>query len=160
AFLSTKLPGTIAGESDPELDTWLERSLRLASYPYNARHPETNLVPHIPFSSNHAGREDQFMAFTTMHLLAQSLLKSYEHTGEQQFLDQAITYLTAYDQYGYDADAKTYWGALHLDGTPDTSPRSGPRSEERRVGKAGRPRGVLHRCTKGGSKDGHEDEIV
>lgn len=126
AFLSTKLPGTIAGESDPELDTWLERSLRLASYPYNARDPVTNLVPHIPYSSQHAGREDQFMAFTTMHLLAQSLMKSYEHTGEVQFLDQAITYLTAYDQYGYDHEAETYWGAIHLDGTPDTSPRTGP----------------------------------
>lgn len=127
AFLASKLPGPIAGETDPTIDTWLERSKRLASYPYDNRNPNTNLVPHIPYSANHASREDQFVAFTTTHLLALGLLKAHEHTGDQEFLDQAITYLTAYDQYGYDALAETYWGTLNIDsGVPDTSPRTGP----------------------------------
>ena len=125
AFLSSKAPGPIPGETNPEVDTWLERAKRVADYPWNGRNPTTNLTPHIPDKPN-SPREDEEVAFTTMHLLARGLLKSYEHTGDAQFLDQALAYLTAYDTYGYDAQAETYWGTIALDGTPDTSPRSGP----------------------------------
>jgi len=127
AFLSTKVGGPIPGETDPSIDTWIERSKRIASYPYDNRDPTTNLVPHIPFHASHADREDQFTAFTTMHLLALGLLKAHEHTGDNEFRDQAMTYLTAYDFYGYDSAAETYWSTLNIaDGSPDTSPRSGP----------------------------------
>ncbi|WP_425400271.1 hypothetical protein [Aeoliella sp.] len=123
AFLSTKVPGSIPGESDHTIDTWLERSRRLANYPWSRRDPTTNLVAHIP--NQGLNREDEFVAFTTMHLLSLGLLEAYEHTGDTTFRDQAVAYLEAYATYGYDSQAETYWGTLALDGTPDTSAREG-----------------------------------
>jgi len=124
AYLSTKVPGQIPGESDPQLDTWLERALRIAEYPWNGRDPNTNLVPHIP-DDPASSREDEEVAFTTMHLLAKGLLKAHHHTGEPEFLNQAMTYLEAYATYGYDPQEESFWGTLNMDGTPDTSSRTG-----------------------------------
>lgn len=124
AFMSSKQSGPLAGATDPAHDTWLERAKIVASYPWNSRHPQTNLVAHIPDKPS-SPREDEEISFTTLHLLSQGLLDAYAHTGDPHFRDQALTYLRAYDAYGYDPAAETYWGAIHLDGTPDESPRSG-----------------------------------
>ena len=121
AFLSSKLDsnGTIPGETDPTINTWLKRAKRLANYNWNVRDPTTNLVATSPNTTGF----DSVRAGTPMHTLANGLLKAYEHTGDVLFRDQALTYLSSWATYAYDPVSENFWGSLELDGTPVPGPR-------------------------------------
>jgi len=101
---------------------WLDRAKLIADYYWKRRDPKTNLLPERPNAGR--GRFDggSFVTSTT-GLFCHSLLKAYETTGESSFRDQAIAYLKAYAQLGYDEKTGMYWGALKMDGTPIPGPR-------------------------------------
>jgi pectate lyase-like protein/dockerin type I repeat protein len=121
AFMSTKQPGFIPGESDRNTDTWIKRAKLLDDYVWQARDPSTNLTPH---TSNPGIRWDQIRSTTTTPgVYVPALLKAFQATGDAYFRDRALAYLSAWDQYHYDAASGSFWGSLHLDGTPVPGPR-------------------------------------
>jgi hypothetical protein len=100
---------------------WLERAKLVADYYWQARNPETNLIPFIP---NKPGSFDSQHSHTgVMGMYARALLSTYELTGELSFRDQAVAILRAYATYGYDEVAGKYWASLSLDGKPVVGPR-------------------------------------
>lgn len=95
---------------------YLGRAKIIADWHWQHRDPNTGLVPDAP--STH-GRYDTTHCFTTVsgpH--ASQLLRCYELTGDVWFRDVAVTYIKAYDKYGYDKSNHTYFGMIKLDGTP------------------------------------------
>ncbi len=100
---------------------WLDRAKLLADYNWTRRNPETNLLASTPNSDD---RWDGSRATTTLPAFyAPSLLIAWQQTGDETFRDQALTYLKAYAQYGYDSQTETFRGSLQLDGTPVSGPR-------------------------------------
>ena len=84
-----------------------ERAELLATYYWERRHPESNLIAERP----NAGTD----RFDGAHFVTSSagpfcgaLLRAYVDTKSPMFLDQALTYLRAYGAYGYDASANAY----------------------------------------------------
>jgi hypothetical protein len=101
---------------------WLDRACLVADYYWKARHPKTNLIPNRP----NAGKvrfDGSHFDTSIAGLHCHSLLKAYELTKEPRFRRYAVAYLNAYAKYGYDAEAKQFWGSLNLDGTPVREPR-------------------------------------
>jgi len=101
---------------------WLDRAKLVADYYWNARHPETNLVPNRPNAGRDRFDGSHFDTSITA-FLCRGLLQASELTGDSRFRDQAVAYLKAYDKHGYDPEAKRFWGSLKLDGTPVPGPR-------------------------------------
>jgi hypothetical protein len=104
---------------------WLDRARLVANYYWNARHPESNLIPNRP----NAGKErfDGWHFDTSITgLLCLALLEAHALTKEPMFRDQAVAYLAAYARAGYDLEAKRFFGSLQLDGTPAPGPRGAP----------------------------------
>jgi len=101
---------------------WLDRAKRVADYYWNRRDPKTNLLPERPNAGR--GRFDggSFVTANT-GLYCHSLLKAFEISGEASFRDQAVAYLKAYAELGYDKKTGKFWGALKMDGTPIPGPR-------------------------------------
>lgn len=101
---------------------WLDRARLVADYYWNARNPDTNLIPNRP----NAGRErfdgSHFDTSITA-FLCRSLLDAFERTGDASFRDMAAAYLRAYARHGYDPEAGEFWGSLTLDGAPVPGPR-------------------------------------
>jgi len=128
AFLHTKTDGSPEGDSPvfaarkSGQSPWLDRAKLVANYYWNARDPETDLIPNRP----NAGRErfdGSHFDTSITGFLCRSLLRTFELTGEPLFRDQAVAYLKAYAKYGYDREAGQFWGSLKLDGTPVAGPR-------------------------------------
>ena len=95
---------------------YLDRALTLTNWHWSHRNTTTNLVPDAPSTYP---RYDSTHCFTTVTgPYADQLFEAYELTGETTFLDRAVTYLKAYDEYGWDEEAQSYWAMLQLDGTP------------------------------------------
>jgi len=87
---------------------YLEKAKKVADWHWRHRHPETNLA-----SDTHGPRHPAGAAGTH----TSQLLRCYELTGDSYFRDIAFTYIKAYEKYGWDEQARTYWGMLELDGT-------------------------------------------
>jgi uncharacterized protein YyaL (SSP411 family) len=95
---------------------YLDRAKLVANWHWNHRDPQTGLVADSP---GMVGRYDSEHCFTTVpgpH--ASQLLRCYELTKDKEFLDHAISYIRAYDHYGWDAEAQNYYAMLKLEGTP------------------------------------------
>ena len=103
-------------------DQWLDRAKLVADYYWERRDRKTNLIPNRPNAGKDRFDGSHFDTSIT-GLYCHSLLKAFELTGEPTFRDQAVAYLKAYATYGYDAQAKQFWGSLNLDGTPVPGPR-------------------------------------
>jgi uncharacterized protein YyaL (SSP411 family) len=100
---------------------WLHRAKLLARYYWDRRNPDTDLVPERPNAGAERFDGGHFVTATAGPLCG-SLLRAYEQTGEQLFLDHAMAYLRAYGRHGFDVDRDAYWGSLRLDGTPNDLP--------------------------------------
>lgn len=101
---------------------WLDRARLVADYYWNARHPATNLVPNRPNAGLDRFDGSHFDTSIT-GFLCRSLLLASDLSSEPVFADQAVAYLKAYASFGYDPEAKRFWGSLKLDGTPVPGPR-------------------------------------
>jgi hypothetical protein len=101
---------------------WLDRARLLADYYWNARHPETQLIPNRPNAGQHRFDGGHFDTSIT-GFLCHRLLAASRLAGEPSFGEQAVVYLKAYARLGYDQQAGRYWGSLKLDGTPVHGPR-------------------------------------
>ena len=88
---------------------YLEKAKKVVDWHWSHRHPETNLA-----SDTHGPRHPAGAAGTH----TSQMLRCYELTGDSYFRDIAFTYIKAYEKYGWDEHARTYWGMLELDGTP------------------------------------------
>jgi len=101
---------------------WFDRAKLVANYYWKRRDPKTNLLPERPNAGR--GRFDggSFVTANT-GLYCHSLLTAYEMTKEKSFRDQAVAYLKAYAQLGYDEKTGKFWGAIKMDGTPIPGPR-------------------------------------
>jgi hypothetical protein len=97
--------------------TYLNRALTVENWHWSHRNQSTNLVADAPCLGN--SRYDGSHCFTTVTgPYAWQLLNAYEQTGNTMFLNHATAYLKAYDQYGWDPQAGTYYAELNLNGTP------------------------------------------
>jgi hypothetical protein len=95
---------------------YLDRAKTIANRHWNARNKETNLAPDAPSTGS---RYDAHHCFTTVTgPYAALLLKSFEETGDPLFRDQALAYLRAYLNFGWDGEAGQWRAMLQLDGTP------------------------------------------
>jgi hypothetical protein len=95
---------------------WQERAHLIANWHWDARNKDTGLAPDAPGLRD---RYDGTHCFTTLpgpH--ASLLLRAFALTGDEFYRDVALGHLRAYDRYGWDAAAESYWGMLRLDGTP------------------------------------------
>lgn len=104
---------------DPQ---WLDRAKLIANYYWERRDPKTHLLPERPNAGRKRFDGGSFVTANT-GLYCHSLLKAYEITKEESFRDQAVAYLKAYAELGYDEASGKFWGALKIDGTPIAGPR-------------------------------------
>ena len=94
---------------------YLEKAKKVLDWHLSHRNPETNLISDSHGPWHPAGASGAH---------ASQMIRCYEMTGDEYFLDAATTYIKAYDKYGWDEQAGTYWGMLELDGThlPEQAP--------------------------------------
>lgn len=103
--------------------TWLDRAALIVEYYWKSRNTQTNLIPERPNAgSNRFDGGYSTSSIAGMH--CRSLLAIHRLTGEAKYRDYALAYLKAYGRYGWDPNERWFWAALHLDGSPDTRPRS------------------------------------
>jgi len=100
---------------------YLEKARLVADWHWNHRNKKTN----IPAAHPATGKElnglygRTFLSeLTGPH--AAALMRCYQITGVEHFLQIAVTYLKAYDKYGWDKKSHSYIGMINLDGTPTT----------------------------------------
>jgi uncharacterized protein YyaL (SSP411 family) len=94
----------------------LERTKKIADWHWSHRDATTGLIPDAPCTG---ARYDAHHCFTNEPgLFAAQLLRCYALTGDEELRDQAVAYIKAYDEYGWDAEHGTYHAMLKLDGTP------------------------------------------
>jgi len=103
-------------------EEWLRRARLVADYYWNTRNPETNLIPNNAAKAGKRGDAVHFDTSTT-GLLCHRLLAAYQITKEEKFREQALAYLRAYANYGWDEKAKKFFGWLELNDTPEPGPR-------------------------------------
>jgi hypothetical protein len=97
--------------------TYLNHALTVENWHWSHRNQSTGLVADAPGLG--VSRYDGNHCFTTVTgPYAWQLLNAYEQTNNTTFLNHAATYLKAYDKYGWDPAAGTFWSELKLDGTP------------------------------------------
>lgn len=101
---------------------WLDRARLLADYFWERRNPKTGLIADRPNAGLNRFDGSHFDTSITA-FYCHALLKCYELTGDVRFKEQAVSYLKAYRQYGYDSKAGKFWGSMKLDGTPVPGPR-------------------------------------
>lgn len=100
----------------------MELALRVARYSYEGRDENTGLVR----NQRSTDRWDQRCSTTEVGLWASSLLRAASYSGADDLVIMARDAVAAYLQYGYDQDARRYWGKLDvatgepLPGKPDT----------------------------------------
>ncbi len=95
---------------------YLDKARLIANWHWDHRDLTTNLLMDAPSAGS---RYDALHSFTSITgPFAAQLIRATEVSGDPMFRDHAITYIKAYDQYGWDEDAGTYYGMLALDGTP------------------------------------------
>jgi hypothetical protein len=101
---------------------WYDRATLVADYYWRSRNPKTNLIPNCPNDKNQRFDGTHFdTSITGNHCYC--LLKAYELAGREIWRDHAMAYLRAYARYGFDKNTGRFWGALRLDGTPETGSR-------------------------------------
>jgi hypothetical protein len=101
---------------------WLDRSKLIANYFWNKRDKKTNLIAERPNAGSERFDGSAFATDITGPY-CHTLLRTYILTNDDLFKDQAIAYLTAYKNYGFDKNTAKFYGALKLDGTPIAGPR-------------------------------------
>ena len=98
---------------------YLDKARLMADWHWKHRNRATDLVAEAP--TWHPELESGYIAkhcFTSItgpHVSL--LLRCYELTGDTHFRDIAVSYIKAYEKYGWDEKAQTYYGMLKLDGT-------------------------------------------
>jgi len=101
-------------------NVWFERAELLTSYIWNSRNPNTDLVAH---TTNAPSRWDGVRsATTTPGVYVPALMRAYEFSGDEMYREQAIDLLVGWAEYAYDPASGSFWGSLHLDGTPVPAP--------------------------------------
>ncbi len=95
---------------------YLERAKTIVSWHWNHRNPKTGLTPDAPSTGDRYDANHCFTTITGPH--ASQLLRCYELTRDPWFRAVALTYLKAYDKWGYDPTNHFYYAMLNLDGTP------------------------------------------
>jgi len=95
---------------------YLDKARLVADWHWNNRNKETNIPAAMPANPN--GLYSRFFLSILTGPHAAALLRCYEITGDKHFRDIAVTYLKAYDEYGWDEEAQNYLGMINLDGTP------------------------------------------
>lgn len=103
-------------------ELWLQRAKLVADYYWDARHEKTQLIPNRPNAGSDRFDGGHFDSSIT-GFLCHRLFTASRLTGQPVFARQAVCYLKAFARYGYDEQAKRYWGSLKLDGTPVRGPR-------------------------------------
>jgi uncharacterized protein YyaL (SSP411 family) len=103
--------------------TYLARAKTVENWHWSHRNSTTNLVADAPGLAG--SRYDGDNCFTTITgPYAWQLMNAYQQTGDADFLSHAVTYIKAYEKYGWDPKAGTYWGMLGMNGTPVVDPLS------------------------------------
>ena len=85
-------------------------AMRIAQYSFSHRGAETGLIVNEPDK----GRWDAKVSTTEVGVWAQSLLRAARYAREEAFIDMAAAGIQAYLEYGYDAEAKQYYGQLDV----------------------------------------------
>jgi len=95
---------------------YLNKAKRVADWHWRHRNKDTGLVPDAPSTGD---RYDATHCMTCVTgPFATQLLRCSEVSGDPVFMEMAIHYIKAYDQWGWDEEAGSYWGMLALGGTP------------------------------------------
>ena len=117
---------------------YMDQALTLVNWHWSHRNPTTNLIPDAPSTYP---RYDSTHSFTTITgPYTDQLLNAYELTNEPTFLNRAVTYLKAYDQYAWDDGGADLLG--HAPTRRNARPRAAARQRLRRLGPL-RPRRPL-----------------
>ena len=70
-------------------------------------------MPSAPASAGKWNGDHCFTEVTGCY--CSQLLRAYELSGDPIFRDRAIAYIKAYEKYGWDAEARNYYGMLWVD---------------------------------------------
>ncbi len=95
---------------------YLDKAKLVAGWHWNHRNGKTGLTADVPARTDRYDGRHCFTTVTGPH--ASQLIHCTELSGNRYFRDCAVTYIKAYDKYGWDDEAKTYYGMIALDGTP------------------------------------------
>ena len=93
----------------------VEEALRIAHFSYAFRDAKTGLVENQPTQV----RWDKYVSTTEVGLWAGDLLRAADLSGTPEFSQMADAAMTAFLKYGYDAEAREYYGQIKvIDGQP------------------------------------------
>jgi hypothetical protein len=95
---------------------YLDRAKIIAGWHWQHRDPKTGLVPDAPSTGDRYDAKHSFTTIIGPHV--SQLLRCYELTRDTWFREVAVSYLKAYDKWGYDPTNRTYYAMIKLDGTP------------------------------------------
>ena len=84
---------------------YLDKARLLSDWHWQARGPETGLVPDSPYGVGLWNGEHSFTEVTGCY--ATQLLRCYELTGDPVFRDRATSLIKAYEKYGGGSEAPT-----------------------------------------------------
>ncbi|MBQ02156.1 MAG: hypothetical protein CL477_15920 [Acidobacteria bacterium] len=134
AFMHSVTPG------DTE---YLHRAKLVADWHWRHRNKKTNLVAFVPANMYSDSKPSHFYGSTFASAitgpLASQLLRSYQLTGDKHFREMALSYLLAYDKYGWDEKARTFVGMLNLDGSVTTRDQVPDEMKSQLAGQAKEP---------------------
>jgi hypothetical protein len=99
---------------------YLDKAKLVTDWHWQHRNKDTNLVAEAPALKGKYGSNHSYTSVSGP--FASCLLRSYELTGDKTFRDIAIAVIKAYDKYGWDEKAQTYYGTLTLEGKPVFKP--------------------------------------
>jgi len=104
-------------------EKWLRRAQLIADWHWGARNPDTGLAPTSPASPYPQNFNGRHASTQLVGPFAAQLLRCFELTGDTRFRHYAVTFIKAYDKYGWDEEHQTYWGAIRLDRSAFASAR-------------------------------------
>ena len=94
-------------------ETYLRGAEKIAEFHWTHRNSDTNLIPSDP---DEKSRWDGFhCGHQVIGYHCYYLIKSYELTGREVFLRNAIACMTAFARYGYDDSTGRFYGTVHVE---------------------------------------------
>jgi hypothetical protein len=97
---------------------YLDRAKLIADWHYQHRDPNTGLVRDAPLLGD--GYGSNYCQTAVAGAFAAQVLRCYELTGDERFLEVGLGCVKPYAKYAWDDQARNYWAMVALDGKPAT----------------------------------------
>ncbi|MGI9456378.1 MAG: hypothetical protein ACR2NU_07440 [Aeoliella sp.] len=109
---------------------YIDKAKLVANWHYEHRNEETGLVRDAPLLGDGYGANHCQTAVAGP--FASQMLRCYELTGDERFLEVGVGCIRSYARYAWDEEARSYWSLLTVDGKriPQQPPKSDKHPED------------------------------